>query len=191
MAEDLRSRITKRLIIDCFVNLLEDTSISKITVKAICSEAEINRATFYRYYENPYDLLKNIEGCLLEQIRTLTANAINSNSDSNKFRESLKDLLAFFQNNRKTVLAISAHGEDNFPIKLQNNIFTFMVKSTPHLTHENLTDKENLWLYQYMASGMAAIVFSWLESDMEEPLGTVANFLLDCCEGIHSRILKR
>lgn len=191
MAEDLRTRVTKQLIADCFIDQLETTALSKITVKSICDSAEINRATFYRYYANPRDLFDSIERHFFDQVKDLTVKAIRSNADPDRFKEALMDLLVFYQRNSRMILAVRAQGEDDFSAKLMRAMYSYMVSASPHLTYENLSDEENGWLYQFMASGVASMVFSWLESDMKAPIETVADFLLACSEGIHSRILKR
>ena len=49
---DARTRYTKMVIRNAFLQLLRKYSIEKISVTEICRLAEINRATFYRYYEN-------------------------------------------------------------------------------------------------------------------------------------------
>ena len=58
---DRRVKYTKKVIKDTFLSLLEDKDISNISVKELCDIADVNRGTFYRYYEDIYDLLKKIE----------------------------------------------------------------------------------------------------------------------------------
>ena len=57
------------MICNCFLDMLEEMPIQKITVKGICEKAEINRSTFYRYYKDPYDLMEQIESELWESFR--------------------------------------------------------------------------------------------------------------------------
>ena len=58
---DRRTKYTQKVIKETFINLLEEKEITKITVSEICKIADINRATFYRYYLDVYDLLSNIQ----------------------------------------------------------------------------------------------------------------------------------
>lgn len=46
------ARRTQAVIMQAFVDLLEQKPLDKITVKDIIEEADINRNTFYYYYEN-------------------------------------------------------------------------------------------------------------------------------------------
>lgn len=67
-AIDGRVRYTKMVIRQSFLFLLKEQPIDKITVADICRLAEINRATFYRHYENQYGILQELELGLLEKV---------------------------------------------------------------------------------------------------------------------------
>ena len=49
--------MTKKIIKDTFIEMLEKKNIQKIYVRELCEKADINRSTFYKYYESQYDLL--------------------------------------------------------------------------------------------------------------------------------------
>ena len=66
---DRRTKYTKKIIKETFINLLEQKELTKITVSEICEIADINRATFYRYYLDVYDLLSNIQKEIEEELR--------------------------------------------------------------------------------------------------------------------------
>lgn len=58
---NLRFQQTERKIRDIFLELLKKKEISKITVKEICSSANINRTSFYMHHEDIYELMQCIE----------------------------------------------------------------------------------------------------------------------------------
>ncbi len=68
MASDRRIQYTRRIIKESFLKLLNDHHIEEISIKALCEEADINRATFYRHYKDIYDLFRTIEKELFAQI---------------------------------------------------------------------------------------------------------------------------
>ena len=72
-----------------FLELLGRLPVEKITVAEICRKAEINRATFYRYYENQYDLLSSLENEMFEEIKK---SAFEYRNDIDKLTE-----IIFFQ----------------------------------------------------------------------------------------------
>lgn len=63
MSEDLRSVKTKKALYAAMFSLLGKANFRKITVKGICEEAFVSRATFYAHFIDKYDLLKH---CVVE-----------------------------------------------------------------------------------------------------------------------------
>nr|WP_275590513.1 TetR/AcrR family transcriptional regulator [Mammaliicoccus sp. H-M33] len=47
-------------------DLLHETDFDQLTVQKICKEAEFNRSTFYRYFEDKFDLLYHITQYIAE-----------------------------------------------------------------------------------------------------------------------------
>ena len=62
MKQDLRVAVTKRMIREALLRLLESKPIDKIRVNELCAASAVNRATFYRHYETLRDVLQEIEG---------------------------------------------------------------------------------------------------------------------------------
>ncbi|OON96792.1 MAG: hypothetical protein ATN36_04790 [Epulopiscium sp. Nele67-Bin005] len=65
---DRRTIYTKQIIKKAFLHLLNDHSLEQLTVKGLCLEADINRATFYRHYQDIYYLFEEIRTELLNTI---------------------------------------------------------------------------------------------------------------------------
>lgn len=68
MEENRRVRMTKRLLQDALMELLEEKPLEKITVTQVCQKADVNRSTFYAYYPDVGALLAELENGVLEQI---------------------------------------------------------------------------------------------------------------------------
>ena len=64
--EDLRVRKTIQGIKDAFEELICEKQYEKITVKELCDRAQINKKTFYHYYETLDALLSELQGELGE-----------------------------------------------------------------------------------------------------------------------------
>ena len=62
MKDDQRIALTKRLLREGLLRLLSKTDLNKISVTQLCIESGVNRATFYRHYEEPRDILNDING---------------------------------------------------------------------------------------------------------------------------------
>ncbi|MDO5139237.1 MAG: TetR family transcriptional regulator, partial [Oscillospiraceae bacterium] len=59
--ENRRVRMTKRLMKDALLELLAEKDLANISVTAVCEAADVHRSTFYNYYTDPADLLRDIE----------------------------------------------------------------------------------------------------------------------------------
>ena len=66
--ENRRVRMTKRLLQEALLELLEQKDLAGISVTALCDTADIHRSTFYKYYSDPTDLLREIEQDVLDRI---------------------------------------------------------------------------------------------------------------------------
>jgi AcrR family transcriptional regulator len=54
--QDIRARITRKLLQDTLIALLAEKRFEMITVGEIAERAMVNRATFYRHYQDKYEL---------------------------------------------------------------------------------------------------------------------------------------
>ena len=67
MAEDRRAQWSKRVIREAYFQLLDEKDPSSITVKEVCEKADVNRSTFYRWYDGMEGLIGAIGGELLQE----------------------------------------------------------------------------------------------------------------------------
>ena len=56
--EDLRVRRTRKLLQKALLDAASEKGFAHVTVRDITERAMVNRATFYRHYEDKYDLLR-------------------------------------------------------------------------------------------------------------------------------------
>ena len=68
MPENRRVKMTKSMMKEALLELLEKKPLDKITVKDVCENADVNRSTFYSYYESIEQLLLEIEDDVLNQL---------------------------------------------------------------------------------------------------------------------------
>lgn len=80
--ENQRIRLTKRLLHEALVRLLEKSTIQKISVTQLCEEAGINRATFYRHYGSPADVLREMELDLIDGLQETMGEGYTGESSS-------------------------------------------------------------------------------------------------------------
>jgi AcrR family transcriptional regulator len=95
--ENQRVRLTKRLIKDSFLELLNTHSFEEITVSKICDKAEINRTTFYKYFDNQYQLLDVLEKELIEELESYGKESKYFSQDEDAAQSVYKAQLDFFR----------------------------------------------------------------------------------------------
>ena len=66
--DNRRVRMTKLLLKDALLELMEQQKLTDITISAICETADVHRSTFYKHYRDPDDLLKDIIQDILDRI---------------------------------------------------------------------------------------------------------------------------
>lgn len=68
MAEDRRVRKTKKAIQTVFCEMTKEKNLNEITVKELCTRADINKSTFYLHYHDIYDLANSIQEVLVNGV---------------------------------------------------------------------------------------------------------------------------
>ena len=66
--DNRRVRVTKRMIKEALLELLEHDDLVDISITALCEAADVHRSTFYNYYSDPSDVLREIEQDFLDRI---------------------------------------------------------------------------------------------------------------------------
>ncbi|MFC6879537.1 MULTISPECIES: TetR/AcrR family transcriptional regulator [Actinomadura] len=69
MAEDRRTRRTRRALNDALVGLVLERGYAAITVEDIAERADVARATFYSHYRDKDDLFTRVAAELLDELR--------------------------------------------------------------------------------------------------------------------------
>jgi len=65
---DLRVRRTRKILHEAVIALSQEKGFEQVTVAEITKRAMVNRATFYRHYQDKYDLVKSSVKELLEAL---------------------------------------------------------------------------------------------------------------------------
>jgi len=150
--------------------LLKKNPLTKVTVKEICDIAEINRATFYKYYCDPYDLLDKLEQEFLEELQ---------NSIQQSTQKDIKDTITLIMVSIKADGEIyqtlfSENGDPHFPNKIFNLCYKYAVNTDKQF--RKYSPAEQSWIYFYIAQGCSGIINHWIEQGMKEPINEVADF---------------
>ncbi|HHO5212226.1 TPA: TetR/AcrR family transcriptional regulator [Staphylococcus aureus] len=116
--------LTQRNIKNALVSLLENNKFDFITINQIVEEAEITKSTFYRYYDDKYELISEIEEEILEHIHKERQKIDENASEKNLLDiEMFKYLFETLEPYSNTIYRLLGYnGDSSFEMKLKNEI---------------------------------------------------------------------
>lgn len=175
MAEktDRRVKYTKMALRQSLISLMNDKAIEKITVKDICSNADINRGTFYAHYSDPYDLLHQIEDELFQEILGSIETSLNTDSIAVLLSKIFETIV---ENKELCRVLFSDYGDKTFVKRImfiaRDRSIAEWKKMMPAVEDEQLG-----LLYMFYANGCVAIIQHWFENGTVESPKDLALFM--------------
>jgi len=177
MKTDARVRYTKRVLKESMLKVLAEKPVQKITVKELCELAQVNRATFYLHYHDPFDLLEQIENEVFEDISTTVITASNDvNTIARKVFTTVKKDADLFK------VLFSENGDRMF---LQRIIDVSRSKTVADWRQQypQATEQQLDFLYTFIISGSVAVIEQWVRTGMKEEIpldvGDIAKKCID------------
>ncbi len=192
---DRRQVRTKRRIREALATLLEETSIEKITVKALADQADIDRKTFYLHYGSIGDLLAEIQGEFLAEALQLLASYDPFSPDF--------DALGFFRQINRFIdensgfyhRMVIADQYKFFYNELKDSLKEFLYQN--YLQREDLSalSPVKLSLYtEYVTAGVMAIYVEWLKHpafDLEEVAEAASELTYGGLQAVRNAVLEQ
>ena len=163
---DRRVKYTKMVLKESFIALLEKKDISKISIKEICADADINRATFYAHYNDQYDLMNQIQNELLENVIMHLSVYIQDDLPVVPI-DMVEQIFEYIQENARICkLLLSERGDLNF----QKRVFMLVYeKIINDLTKNGTIPKEDAeYIYAFTLTGCVGAIQKWLNDDMNK-----------------------
>lgn len=170
---DRRVRYTKMVIRESFIALLKEKPISKITVKEICVGADINRATFYAHYADPYALLHEIEDALICDIRQyLPPSAKDTEADDIAM---LSKILQYIRANADMCSVLLSDYSDAYFQQLLRDLVQHELKLR---TSSAFSEEDGAFILTFVLTGCVGIIRQWLDSGMHKSDGALAQLII-------------
>ncbi len=167
MEQNTKKRHSKTVLKKTLLALMKHKSFSKITIKELCHNANLNRSTFYANYEDILTLLKDVHTDMFHEMANFLArdtSVFSDNKDSAKhwMQQSFKERV-------ETVTAIIyyvKHNKDIFSMLMNNNSDNLFEK---HLTdyYMHLYCMENSefaekYTFLYHTIGSFSLIHQWI-----------------------------
>lgn len=179
MGLDSRARYTRMVIEEAFLTLLQEKAMAKITVTELCLVADINRATFYKHYQDIPDLMEKIEARIFDNLTETLI--LVPNSDLNTF---LSDILRNIQLNADRYIVLgSDNGDPGLAVKAfltcYEKAYPLLVRNLPHMS----PDKQRM-MYHFLAQGCGGVLTHWIHEGMQTEPEEVVAFILEICKRV-------
>ena len=109
--------LTKELLAECFKSLLETVPFSKITIKMITDRAGLIRPTFYKHFQDKYEVIEWIfQNEVVDNVQTLLEN--------NMFTEALRMLFRCLEKDKDFYRKVYVtKGPNSFKTLIYNTIY--------------------------------------------------------------------
>ncbi len=168
-----RVRLTKKLLKDSLIDLLQEKDIRKIAIRELCENAGINHCTFYKYYGSQYDLLAEMESDLLEKVEMTLAEKSQSEPD----KQPIITLLMYLEENLKiTRLLINNNIDPLFPEKLFS--LPTIQKELANELSENYHEGTHEYAMNFVFYGAFRVAQMWINKDNRESVNEIADLLM-------------
>ena len=173
MPENQRVRLSKQLLKQSLIELLNEKPIHKISVREICDKAEVNRSTFYKYFGSQYDLFNDMENEILHQVNEHLNITPSIMADD---LAQVTKLVAFVGENAALCRVLINHNVDpNFPDALIS--LPFLRRWIANHFRDEYTKTEMEYVYGMIVNGGYSIIRMWMNKDDREPPEVIAAVL--------------
>jgi len=179
--EDRRVRKTKKALREGLAELLMEKSIQQITVSELTEKADVHRSTFYANFKDMYDLYKQMEDMVIQDISDLLSRAYALDT-----KEFLSTLFRYINENKKVCrLILGEHASSTFFNRI-SGLFKDSCVDCWRREFRLTGEPEEMEPYaQFMLSGSLHMVGEWVASDFARPIEELMTMLgeIDACFG--------
>ena len=152
--DDLRVNKTLNAIQKAFAELLGRSSFGRITVNALCEEAQISRRTFYMHFSDKYDLLKFHLTNNRAKIKLVTDSGSNNNCSQTE-----RYINLLINENKKEISNLLKDADD----ETVNLLYAFMLSllEVPEEKEENGKLSPRYIVFSNFCTGGMMKLLSW------------------------------
>ena len=192
--EDLRTKRTRKMILEAFINLVEEKGYEHVTVSDIANQAMINRATFYAHFKDKQDVYDYIFKEALEQFMNVLAPVQLGRTNQlqlHTIEQIITHIFEKIQENRvffKTVL--NAHGNE----QLRKQISQIL-----RSTYANIFDQVEIrekdfivpidFIIEYMSSTFMSSLHWWINQEISFSPKQMAQLIIKLVGSNHLKVL--
>ena len=168
-----RTRLSKMLFKNALMDLLKEKgSINKVSVRELCDRAELNRSTFYAHYQEPNDLLIEIETELLDATEE-HLKKIGAENDIGAHKYILSFLQYIRQNDKPFRALLIDSTDPEFRSRFMQQSIIQFVENLRIVLPKELEQ----YIFSYILNGSTGIIIQWIRSDYAADENEIVNLL--------------
>lgn len=172
MSTDTRVKVTKKMIKDSFIDLLGAYPLNKITVTQICKKAEINRVTFYKYYQDTFDLYEKI----IDELLDYSSDVMIKIYSKKGLRESIEATIADVGNQIERYYILFSDHIDAY--HQSKSIERCMMKiSSLEIPGLSIPDEQHTLLRAFLSFGGGGVLAAWINNGMKQSQKEIADLI--------------
>lgn len=169
--ENRRIQMTKKLLRESVLELMEEKPLNKITIKDICENADVNRTTFYKYYGDQFALVKEAEDEVLGKMGEFLKNL---NTDSEKI-SLLETFLVYIKNNGYAYHILLNNSSDaSFSYRLMHVALDKLMADKYYL---GTKEEEKKYVYNLIVMGAINTIDLWINNNFDITVGDLAKLM--------------
>ncbi len=160
--ESRRTKLTRCLLRDSLVELMQSESIHKISIKQICETADVNRTTFYAHYCDRYELLEDVER---ETAKGIMAEVDKAGGD-NELEKQLERFFRYIIDNIERFRVLLRDCKDNtFALGLADLSIKKFISDDKFA---KIKDDAKDFIYQYIINGSLNIIEKLIKNEIDK-----------------------
>ncbi|WP_044478560.1 TetR/AcrR family transcriptional regulator [Paenibacillus antibioticophila] len=174
--ENQRVRLTKSLLKNSLIELMQSKPIHKVTIKELCEHAGINRSTFYLNYKDQFDLLEDIEQEVMLQVRGHIERIVGNFQLLQGLLEYVKD------NGRVFSVLLGPTGNSSFPSSFVSSAITTLRANLLLTGSEAQSD----YIYHYLTIGCLSMISQWIDRGFDLSTKELSDMIFMLSDGAAS-----
>ena len=157
-SESRRVKMTKRLLKDALMELLENKPLAAVSVTELCKAADVNRSTFYSYYSGIRDLLEETENDILRQLPETAGRDGPVVGLTERMIEDFTVFFSYVRHHARDFSILLEIGDIHFSDALMEEV----MQRFPGPAEKRKTPLMSRWGYIYATSGVIGLMRDWI-----------------------------
>ena len=172
--ENQRVVITKRMLKESLLRILKEKDLDTINVAELCREAGVNRATFYRHYAIPRDVLTEMQRDLVRELRR----QVKLPQSKEEIHATIEKLCVFLNDHLELLRIFVQNFSDTEFAVFMNDLYLELGKEFSYMDALKKLNREDIELLTlYSTGGSYFVLRNWIMGSIRKTPKEMADFV--------------